>query len=429
MRDRAREIATVVAERLGDPDTVRPIAERSAAAVGVPGTWHPLSLATGFPGVALLHLAIPRRHNRHLEMADRHLRATQAHIPAAASPSVLEGFGSMIAVAALANRATGRYLRITDTGLRWLADLTERTAADQNDAWNTGAIAADDRVWDFACGLTGAVRVLLAATEAAGTQFVGAIHSALGALVRLARPVQTQVWGDLPGWWIPPGSPRFTAGGLDTGLAHGISGPLALLALATRAGITVAGQAEAMRVIADWLIAQRLPDHRWPAIVGLDGTAAGRAATRSAWCYGVAGTARALILAGHALGDPAVVDVGVAALQAMATQNETSWQLLGPTVCHGTAGVLLVVQRTAIESADATLSTLTDQLASNLINGFDAAAPFGYRHVHDVGPGGPVLADIPGVLLGAAGIALALWSYAEPHQTTSTAWSQLLLVN
>lgn len=77
-------------------------------------------------------------------------------------------------------------------------------------------------------------------------------------LVALTEPVPSEP---------PSGQPahRFRGGHADLGMAHGISGPLALLALAMRQGITVDGHASAMHRICHWLDAwpQEAPAGPW----------------------------------------------------------------------------------------------------------------------------------------------------------------------
>ena len=77
----------------------------------------------------------------------------------------------------------------------------------------------------------------------------------LAYLVRLTKPV-TVHGRNLPGWWSPvsPGGrvdAAFPGGHANTGMAHGITGPLTLLAAALRRGIAVEGHIEAIERILD----------------------------------------------------------------------------------------------------------------------------------------------------------------------------------
>jgi len=98
-------------------------------------------------------------------------------------------------------------------------------------------------------------------------------------------------------------------GNLNCGLAHGIPGPLATMSLALACDVTVPGLPEAVDRAAGWLAGHRADDYwgvNWPVAVSLIAVGSvvaaepGRAGepSRSAWCYGAPGVARALWLAG-----------------------------------------------------------------------------------------------------------------------------------
>ena len=456
-RARAAEVAAEVAERLVDPRPLPELTAASARAAGQPDPWQPVSLTTGHPGVAILHAAAGRPDRAHA-----HLAAALAAVPATSTTSIFHGYGALVAATAVVAGATGGYAAFLERGHRWLAAQALAAVREQRDRWSAGHTGADDRWWDTICGTAGAGRVLLAAVTCGAEEHRPAVEEILSFLVELILPRPGTAPSDpgaLPGWWIPADDHgRHPPGGADTGLAHGISGPLALLAVARSAGITVAGQDTAIRHAAGWLLSWRTRDHRWPGIIGPDDVAARRttsaaiepSATRTAWCYGAGGVARTLQLAGDAVGDDGLRAAGAAALDAMAAQNPETWQLWGPTVCHGYAG-LLAVARTmrptpgtgstgrapmagpagpahvpAVPAADRVARTA----AALALAGWDERAPWGFAHTHLWGPSGPVATDIPGLLVGAAGTALALqdWSRSEPAPAGLT-WPALLMLN
>ncbi|WP_322770107.1 lanthionine synthetase LanC family protein, partial [Frankia sp. Cr1] len=98
------------------------------------------------------------------------------------------------------------------------------------------------------------------------------LRDVLTYLVRLTDPID-----GLPGWWCPHGPNRNQTGPVgghsNHGIAHGICGPLALLALTLSDGITVDGHAEAITRICQWLdtwVRQASGGSWWPEIVTLD---------------------------------------------------------------------------------------------------------------------------------------------------------------
>lgn len=266
---------------------------------------------------------------------------------------------------------------------------------------------------DALCGLAGAVRVLLAGWSSELGDHDEAITAGLRVLVTLTSPQEGTVDPDRPAWWIPPNvQRRCPRGGADPGLAHGISGPLVTLAAALRYGIGIDGLAGSVTHVCRWLISTQQSDLRWPHTVPLDGQPA-EPGGRTAWCYGAGGTARALYLAATALNDQTLTDRAIDTLVQVAADVETC-RLSGPTICHGLAGLLHVVARTAHDSKDPRLAAVSDQLAGRVAAAFVESTPFGFQHLQDAPGGRDRYADIPGLLTGAAGVAAVLLSWAQP---------------
>lgn len=438
MREQVRSAALDALARLDSPDTIDTHPKASAARLGVPGMWHPLSISSGFPGIALGHLAAfvadPHNAEQHRRRLRLHLRHATTLVPAAASTSIMEGYGSLVTATVQTAVQTGDCRQFAVRGLTWLARLVTTVSHDVLASWEHGAWH-DERQWDAVCGLAGAVRVLIAgraahlADHADHADHEAAIRIGLRVLVQLATAT-----ADRPGWWIPAGAQRRCPdGGADPGLAHGISGPLVTLAISHRHNLPDntdgdASVVEAIAQICRWLLDTQQPDLRWPHTVPLDGEP-GSPHSRSAWCYGAVGISRALYLAATATEDHALAATAVDTLAAI-TGDIAACTLSGPTICHGLSGLLHVVTRTARDSADPRLLDASNRLASLVLGMFDPGAPFGFRHQHDDPPGTAQAtartADLPGLLTGASGTAAALLSWAEP--TTADVWDLPLLV-
>lgn len=171
----------------------------------------------------------------------------------------------------------------------------------------------------------------------------------------LTRMILTPL-GTRPGWWLPTDlhPPTVTVpvtGAATTGLAHGIAGPLALLAAAHQAGYTVPGQADAIRTAAQWLVTWQASDGTWPPYIsGADldtkdriiGPTEGRT---TAWCYGTPGIATALRGAGNAVGEAVFHRTAVEAMTALAARRPDGWDTEGAALCHGSVGILQAAHR------------------------------------------------------------------------------------
>jgi hypothetical protein len=114
--------------------------------------------------------------------------------------------------------------------------------------------------FDVISGLAGISAYLLVRRADPGA--AAALGSALKSLVSLAVDA-----GDRPRWWTPAnllGDEEMAAlyphGNLNCGLAHGIPGPLALMALALSHGVVVPGMEETVDRLVGWLAANRADD-------------------------------------------------------------------------------------------------------------------------------------------------------------------------
>jgi lantibiotic modifying enzyme len=273
-----------------------------------------------------------------------------------------------------------------------------------------GTAGTEFSAYDAVTGVTGVGRHLLDRGDVTNTRAV------LRYLVALTEPV-----GGLPGWWAD--HPATSVGQADAGLAHGIAGPLALLAIAWQAGVRVPEQDAAAERIADWLLTwSDLDEHGryWPAWVDaaeLADRPPRLDPTRSAWCYGSPGVARALHLAGSAFGRPEWTNEAVAALAAMMRRPAPSLGVLDASLCHGWAGLLHLVLRTGRETGSPELLAAADEIAARVLDAHDPESAFGFRTQGTE--------DTAGFLEGSAGIALALLGWLG---APASGWDAALLV-
>ncbi len=201
-------------------------------------------------GVALLHIERAVTGLSDANTAHTWLAAA-AHGDISAGPHATLFFGApalAFALHAAADRP-GRYERALQALDIRVAAVTRRRldrAHARIDRGERPALAE----FDLINGLTGLGAHLLR-RDPHGALF----GQVLAYLVRLTEPLDAQ---DLPGWWtdLAPTGRRATdlpGGHGNFGMAHGISGPLALLSLAMRRGIVADRQAEASKRICSWL--------------------------------------------------------------------------------------------------------------------------------------------------------------------------------
>jgi lantibiotic biosynthesis protein len=401
--EEALAVARAVGERLRDPGRLAAGIAAAPTQTALPAIveWWPMSLAQGHAGLAVLFAQLDAAFPGEGWAGDAHgqLRvAVEAVRRERHAPSGLfSGLAGLAFAAAFVDRH--RYGRLLGTLDGLVAARAGRLAAGLQG--RSGCAPAE---LDVVSGLAGIGAYALFRDD-------GAILPAV--VERLVELLSSDA--DPPAWHTPPDllddslAPFFPDGCLNCGLAHGMPGPLALLALAAPASAVVAESAA-------WLAGRAAEDEwglGWPAGVSLDGSAS--APTRTAWCYGSPGVARALWLAGEH-------ELAVAALDAVFRRSPAERRIDAPTFCHGRAGLLQVALRVAHDSGNERLTRAAAELAAELVADFDEAATFGYR---DLDPDGKPV-DLPGVLQGAAGTALVLLAAAAPVEP---AWDRVFLLS
>jgi len=366
------------------------------------------SLAHGPLGAALLHVERAHRGRTSWQAVHQELADVRPLIDGDEA-SLFLGAPAMTYVLHLAAADSGRYAGALHTLDGIVAAHTGRRLAAAHARIDEGRYASFAE-YDLFRGLTG-LGALLLRRQPDGY----ALRRVLEYLVRLTEPVTGLDGKQRPGWWVghaPASDNKATPGGhANAGLAHGITGPLALLALAKRHGIAVDGHDLAMARICRWLDRIRLNDHRgtrWPRWVSEAGPAPALPAAPS-WCYGTPGLARAQQLAAVAVGDEDRKRMAERALLYCLDDPTQLDQLTNRGLCHGVGGLLRTVQRVA-EDAEIP-HVFTDRL------------PYLRQRFLSVDP-----PDEPGFLEGTAGATLAFQS-AESGAVPVADWDACLLLS
>ncbi|MGW6196967.1 lanthionine synthetase C family protein [Kribbella sp. NPDC055110] len=411
------EAALAIAERLLDPQRVATAAPPYGIA----------TLADGLPGTALLHARLSAVDPVFGEAATAHWASAAAHAATARD----QGDGIYGAVGGLAASLVlgSAYLpdpdvavKATARSVRWLSARAANIAGLYAESIRVGEAGTSWHVYDTISGLAGIGRLLLAAVVDGYASAEPGLVAALTAMTAML----TDHGVPHPGWWVPTDHhPAVVAarldqtGAADTGLAHGVAGPLALLSLAHVAGHTVTGQETAIQDAISWLDRWRADDHGWPDHATgqdlFDGASMIQPGRSAAWCYGAPGIARSLLHAGRALDDALLTKTARADLAPLGSPH-AAWDAEGPTLCHGYAGVLRCVA--GIDTV------VAEHAAAGVTQSLDRDRPFLVAHVEH-----GISHDNPGFLTGAAGVALTLSERAIlPSRPVTTPWDALLLI-
>jgi hypothetical protein len=419
-------VASEVARRLADPAVLGAAVDASRRQTTFPLgiRWREHTIAQGQAGLAVLYAAMDAAQPGHgwdrvghAALASAASAAERAGRIGGSLYTGLAGLGFAAVMLAAGRPRYDRFLTAVDRALlpAVAADIRRLNR-------EPGGCAVGQ--FDLISGLSGTGAYLLArrgVPEATGT-----LRALLGCLVRLLDPDRVPPRWHTPADHLDPDQRTwYPDGNLNCGLAHGLPGPLALLAISLGAGVLVDGTAEAARGAASWLAEHRLDDEwgpNWPNALPLAPVAGSPPPlARASWCYGSPGIARALWLTGEALDDDGSRELAIAAMRAALARPPELRGISSPTFCHGSAGLLQISVRFATDTGLADLAEAAAALASDLLGEFEPGSILGYR---DVEPGG-VRVDQPGLLSGAPGVALALLGATAAADSD---WDRLFLL-
>jgi hypothetical protein len=400
-------------------------------------SWVAHGIAQGYAGLALLWGQLDRCFpgegwdevaHEHLEIA-AHGASLQPYL----APSAFGGLSGLAFAAQQLSRDGERYTRLRSTLDDGLLKRLGPWVGQVGQAQHGVPVSA----FDVISGVSGVGLYVLCRPESAAMR--GAVTEVTRVLVALSGETD-----GLPRWHSPGHllsaddhmKRQFPQGNLNCGLAHGIPGPLGMLALARMAGVECDGLDEAIERIADWLLAHRCDDPwgiNWPTAVGLSSDSGGQLCasasdasptgpSHAAWCYGSPGIARALYLAGRALDIAQYCDIAVEAIEAVLRRPIAARRIPSPTFCHGVSGLLQVVLRFAHDVESPKLTEAAATLTHELLELHEPESLLGFRSVELYGK----RVDQPGLLDGAPGAALALLAASTDVEPT---WDRLFLLS
>lgn len=412
----AEEAAGRLADELAIPPPADPGWDRSPASP----RWRGQSLSKGAAGVAVLHALRARSGTGSWERVRAWLAdATREEL------SIAPGSGLWFGAVAVAFAAaiTGPTKDHAVLGaLDKAAAMVTRSRLDAAAVRIAARVRPARAEFDLVRGLTGLGAYFLLRHRCNDVAY-RLLREVLSYLVALTEPlaVPDAAGRRAPGWWSTdlPGEAAFTGGFSDHGMAHGIAGPLALLSTATRSGIELPGQADAIGRICEWLDTwcQDAPEGAWwPEFITLDDLRNGHpsqsAPARPSWCYGTPGLARAQQIAGLAIGDPYRRRIAEEALSRCLASPGQLARLTDPAACHGLGGVLATAWRAAADAAIQTIAEHVPDLLSALLR----------EQARADTPARPR----PGLIEGTAGIAATLHTIATG---TAHGWDMCLLIS
>jgi hypothetical protein len=271
------------------------------------------------------------------------------------------------------------------TGVAWALDHIGGGAPEDVDRWLAGHLAqpAVPGDHDLMAGLGG---YAVYALERGALRCLEQVVERLGELAVAD--------GDGPTWPTADGR-------VNLGLAHGVSAVIAVLA--------ACGAQPLLDGAVAWLLAQPARDER------------------AAWCYGDPGVAIALLQAARAAGDPAWERSALELALGVAGRAPEDCGVLDASLCHGAAGLGHLLNRLAQAMGDPELLAAARYWLRRALDLREPGTGVGGYTALRYDARARAYADPdPGLLMGAAGIGLALLAATSDVEP---AWDRVLLLS
>lgn len=419
IRRRAHETALSVADNIWDAvHTDGPLCPDQ----------HALSLSDGYPAVALLFAELAAHDHAWEPRLHAVLTQGAARVRSAPMNGLFAGPMSLGFALHMAEIATGGY-----TGARAKLDsaLSEKALDRLADGGMRRRLAARQLTiadYDLVSGLSGSLRYFLL-DPAKNADTIALILTELIRLVDTGQPNRL-------GWTVahPPvvgtDQAEFPLGHANVGMAHGAAGILAALSSAMHKGLLIPGQEQAITALGEWLLAIRLQDEHgvnWPAFITSHRTAVTPTTQPKGWCYGIAGIARALQLAGTAIGDVSLTTAADTAMQSMVARPLRPGTTAESGLCHGWSGTLHAVWRWTTSSKARVSQDWDAVICQKILAHYDPDSRLGYRTRMSAETEPILWADDAGFIRGATGISLSLLRFAR-DAPPATPWDAALLL-
>lgn len=281
-------------------------------------------------------------------------------------------------------------------------------------------------------GLAGIARYLLILKDNKQAEIV--IKEILKYFIKLNEKVEYKGYR-IPRYFITPqnqlndDAKNYPGGHVDIGIAHGLCGPLLVMSIALEQGYKLMNLPETIRDMANELLLWIQEDKFgiwWPSKINyneyVNNSLLYNHPTANGWCYGTPSVARTLWICGSALKDEKYKNIAVKAFKSLSNRILEDLKIIGPTFCHGLAGILHLTHLMYLDTLDNDLLIFKNRLTKKLLNKLDENSLLGFKDISFDG----VKRTTIGALDGVSGVYMVLQSVITQKKP---AWSFMYLTD
>lgn len=169
---------------------------------------------------------------------------------------------------------------------------------------------------------------------------------------------------------------------VDTGLAHGVTGPLCIMSMCLEEHLPIKKLDYAVEKLANWLINKFIDNESSliiPNIVNvIEKDNRLSFSTRDAWCYGPPGISYVLRLAGLALNNEEIQEFSEKIFNGVMERDFKIQQNYSPTLCHGLSGMLVITMALNEINQNSKLIDYKEKIYEEIISFYDPKLMLGF---------------------------------------------------
>ncbi|WP_300409404.1 lanthionine synthetase C family protein [Lagierella sp.] len=217
---------------------------------------------------------------------------------------------------------------------------------------------------------------------------------------------------------------NFQYGNINYGVAHGMIGPLVIMSKCYFANIYDDLVKEPISYICELYKEHNIKESNiffWPTQQKMENYIVNNNIDnyrnrKSSWCYGNAGIAKALYQVGKLTGDEDLIEISKTTLKGIANQTLDEDNLNNVIICHGYAGLMLILNEFSKEIDDLEIKYKKDLLFEKITKSFKADSKYGFisqDEIYENERWEIATSESLDILEGSTGVILAITNYFD----------------
>ncbi|MEM5398183.1 lanthionine synthetase C family protein [Staphylococcus gallinarum] len=219
---------------------------------------------------------------------------------------------------------------------------------------------------------------------------------------------------------------NFPSGNINLGLAHGILGPISLVAMSKMKGIEIENHEQFLYDFTSFLLKSEFKHNgEWLDRYDILEKYTPPYSVRNGWCYGDTGIMNTLLLSGEALNDSELINNSKNILLTIIEKNNED--LISPTFCHGLASHLTIIHQANKYFNLSQVNTYLETIVKKIVDHYSEENKFMFQDI-EYSYGKKIYKNKVGILEGQLGVLLSLLDYINTQNRNRKNWKDMFLI-